>query len=95
MELSSWKNLRLELAVSKILSMHIRMDVKDCCVRDRESCIDKSNPTFARSAYTWRGSPLKRGILVTYPHDAPWTRWTADFSEKSPINADVRGRRES
>lgn len=45
-----------------------------CSLRDRESCIDKSSPTFARPAYTAGASPpWRRASLVTYryPHGAP------------------------
>lgn len=47
-----------------------------CSSRDRESCIDKSSPTFARPAYTGalrRGVAVLHRLLVTYryPHGAP------------------------
>lgn len=43
--------------------MHIRtVNLAPRVLRDRESCIDKSSPTFARPAYT---GALRRGVAAT------------------------------
>lgn len=103
MESSSWKNFwgsswRDVKNITRYISMHVHILASTArCVRDRESCIDKSSPTFA---YTWRGSPSKGGnswdgrrrISLKISNKCRCARPTRELTRKSNIPSTKYGK---